>query len=148
MNLTESFKKIKKFLQKQEDVILAYFYGSRAEGFPRENSDLDIAVLLDTQKSPAAFYGRGVRLSCELEDLVKPLTVDVRELNSAPPFFCFQVLKTGQLLYSRDENQRAEFENRTRNKYFDLRDMYEQFYQDMIKRLKGGEFGVRSKTSR
>lgn len=135
--------KIKQFLKNQKDVIAAYFYGSRAEGIARESSDLDVAVFLDTEKSPPAGYGRGVSLARQMDKLVRPFSVDVRELNSASPYFCFQVLKTGQLLYSRDENQRAEFETKIRLKYFDLKSMYEEFHQDMLERLKGGRFGVR-----
>lgn len=147
MELDECIEKVGVLLQQQPDVVFAYFYGSRATGFARKNSDLDIAVFLDQKKSPPAPYGRGVNLSCQLDELTQPVSVDVRELNSASPFFCFQVLKTGRLLFSRNEDDRVEFENKTRNKYFDLKIMYKEFYQDMINRLKGGTFGAGPKSA-
>lgn len=141
--LDGTLEQIKDFFAGQKDVMLGYFYGSRAENCPRENSDLDIAVLLDDSGSSFAPYGRGVTLARQIEKIVVPVSVDVRELNAASPFFCFQVLKKGKLIYAKDENRRSEFESKISNKYFDLKFMYDTFSKDMAERLKGGTFGVR-----
>ncbi|MBU0573806.1 MAG: nucleotidyltransferase domain-containing protein [Candidatus Margulisiibacteriota bacterium] len=131
------------FLEKEADVITAYLYGSRAEGAARENSDIDIAILLDEKQTPQTPYGRDVNLARQLEKIFFPLKVDIRILNHASPFFRFQVIKKGKVIHSKDENQRADFEGTTRNKYFDLKPLYKLLFADMDQRLSGGTYGNR-----
>ncbi|MFC1496825.1 nucleotidyltransferase domain-containing protein [Candidatus Margulisiibacteriota bacterium] len=143
-SMTEKeIEKIKSIIKNQKDVILAYIYGSQAKGKARKNSDTDIAVLLDEKKSPPTPYGRDVNLAGKIEKPTK-LNIDLRILNNSSPFFAFQVIKHGKVLYSADENRRVEFESRARCKYFDLKPMYKMFFRDMNNRIDRGEYGARS----
>ncbi|MGB9707048.1 MAG: type VII toxin-antitoxin system MntA family adenylyltransferase antitoxin, partial [Microgenomates group bacterium] len=70
-------------------------YGSKAKGYTHKESDLDIAVL--TEKKPS--YHLFKKLFSALSGIFKKENVDVRFLNEADPFFRFQVVKEGKLLY-------------------------------------------------
>ncbi|WP_456454066.1 nucleotidyltransferase domain-containing protein, partial [Thermococcus sp.] len=85
-----------------------YLHGSFLSGPFR---DIDIAVYTDGERD--VFY------ELELEERLG-FPVDVRVLNNAPISFRFKVLK-GELLFSRDEEKRCDFESRTMGDYHDFK---------------------------
>ena len=103
---------IAEFLMNRDDVIFAYLHGSFLSGGPFR--DIDVAVY--TGKKHDVFYELG--LEEELERLTG-FPVDVRVLNDTPISFRFSVLK-GELLFSKDEEKRCEFEERTLREYHDF----------------------------
>ncbi|MBI3231638.1 MAG: nucleotidyltransferase domain-containing protein [Candidatus Doudnabacteria bacterium] len=76
-------------------------HGSYASGFPDKESDLDIAALAEKPldfKTELSAYG-------ELEDafeLPPSKELDFRTLNRVDPFFHYEVVKTGRLLYGNE----------------------------------------------
>ncbi|NJE11154.1 nucleotidyltransferase domain-containing protein [Thermococcus sp. MAR1] len=104
-------ERIRAYLMSREDVLFAYIHGSFLEGRPFR--DIDVAVFV--RSKPGRFY------EMELEDELSGLTgfpVDVRLLNDAPVEFRFHVI-SGELLFSRDERARCDFEERTMREYHD-----------------------------
>jgi hypothetical protein len=114
-----------------EDIALAYVYGS----FVRENMfrDLDVAVVLAKAKSRYEEEKLCSALAREIEERIKPrIEVDVRAINSAPPHFQFEVLKTGKLVFTRSENERILFEEEVLSNYQDYADTLKWFEQKLI----------------
>ncbi|GAB6101043.1 nucleotidyltransferase domain-containing protein [Thermococcus atlanticus] len=107
---------IKEFLMGREEVLFAYLHGSFLSGPFR---DIDIAVYTDGERD--VFY------ELELEERLG-FPVDVRVLNNAPISFIFKVPK-GELLFSRDEEKRCDFESRTMGDYHDF-----QYYLNAYRR--------------
>jgi hypothetical protein len=80
-------------------VILAYLFGSHAEGRARPASDVDVAVLLPRDMLPLKTFDKQLKLMAELSDTLGVSEVDVVILNEAPPLLAFEVVKHGKVLY-------------------------------------------------
>lgn len=96
----------------------AYLYGSVARSEQKQGSDIDIAILYQTEPAPT-FDGLGLALSSDLERHLGQ-TVDLVVLNHAPVDLVHRVLRDGVLVYDGDPSRRIRFEVYTRNMYFDL----------------------------
>jgi hypothetical protein len=112
----------------QRPVMLAYLYGSVAEGHPRPDSDVDIALVLrdDRVLSPYARMIMELDIAAEIEDRCGIREADVRSLNDAPVMVQGRVLSKGIQLYSRDEAFRVKYEVHTRKAYFDFQPVAEK----------------------
>ncbi|MBS1253289.1 MAG: hypothetical protein MAG451_02338 [Anaerolineales bacterium] len=103
-------------------VVLAYLYGSVAEGRPTPLSDVDIALVLASETSLNAYqrFMMELDIEAELERRFGIPDTDVRSINDAPLRVQGTVITRGKLLYSADDDFRAAFEGNTRKRYFDL----------------------------
>ncbi len=103
-------------------VMLAYLYGSVAEGCALPDSDVDVALVLTPDHGLSAYQRMQLELgiAAELEACCGLPQVDVRSLNDAPVMAQGTVVTAGILVYSRDEDFRADFEVLTRKRYFDF----------------------------
>lgn len=82
-------------------VASAYLFGSQAEGRAHQESDVDVAVLLDRKQYPTdrdRFEAR-VRLTSELISVLNANEVDVVILNDAPPLFGRRIIYEGKKLF-------------------------------------------------
>ncbi|KUG18975.1 hypothetical protein ASZ90_011314 [hydrocarbon metagenome] len=101
------FDRLAAVLQKREEILFAYVYGSFLDGAFR---DIDIGVFLRDDSSKTADPLRyETTLEQELEESVG-VPIDVRVLNAAPLPFAYSVLRTGEVLVSRDERARCDYE--------------------------------------
>ncbi len=80
-------------------VVLAYLFGSRAEGTARTSSDVDVAVLLPPGTLRDRFFDVRLNVTNDLMEMLHKNEVDVVVLNEAPPLLAHQVIKYGKLLY-------------------------------------------------
>lgn len=87
-------KKLEKIGRKNR-LLFAVVFGSAAKGQKRPTSDFDVAVL--SYKKPS--YQLLKNLFSDFSEVFKGENVDVRFLNEADPFFRFQVIKEGELIY-------------------------------------------------
>lgn len=116
---------IEKYLAASDEVSLAYLFGSEARGEAREESDVDIAVLL-TKGRPKKLMDLPVGLADDLEKIVgRP--VDLVVLQEASPDLVHRILLDGQILYEGDAAERIRFEVRARNEYFDVLPFIERY---------------------
>ena len=113
-------------------VVLAYLFGSQAEGRARPSSDVDIAVLLPYDTPRSKFFDARLSLTNELMDLLHKNEVDVVVLNEATPLLAYQVLKNGKVLYEDSRTRpRVGFIVRVMKQYMDT----EHFRQLSLKYL-------------
>ena len=109
-------KRITHYLQKDQSIVFAYLHGSFQSNCFR---DIDIGIYLKKRLTKA----QTVRYELALESQLRahlPYPVDVRVLNQAPVSFRFQVIRKGTVLFSKNEDQRVEFECRTFARYHDF----------------------------
>jgi predicted nucleotidyltransferase len=89
----------------EHGVVLAYLFGSQAEGKAGPLSDVDVAVLLGPQVEREHWFQTQLDLIGELMDLFHRNDVDVVILNEATPLLAYQVVQYGQVIYE-DETTR------------------------------------------
>lgn len=95
-------------------VLLAYLFGSQADGTAADQSDYDIALLVC---SPSLELW--ARLSHEIGAILGTERVDLVFLNQAPVELAYAVIAQGHLLYERSVAERVEFEARVLGLYTD-----------------------------
>jgi predicted nucleotidyltransferase len=106
-------------LSRYPQVTLAYLFGS----FVTRDSfrDIDIAVRFSGKTDPCTLFDQQMKISGEIEDLLSPrVPCDVRVLNDAPVEFCFEVIRTGTILFCRSTDQKAWYEADIIRRYLDL----------------------------
>jgi predicted nucleotidyltransferase len=89
----------------------AYLFGSQAEGRAHQESDIDVAVLLNRKQYPTdrdRFEAR-VRLTSELISVLNANEVDVVILNDAPPLFGRRIVYEGKKLFLGDPEEDFAF---------------------------------------
>jgi predicted nucleotidyltransferase len=128
----ESLHRLIRYLSGAEEILLAYLFGSQADGTAGPQSDYDIALLV-RQPSPAL----QARLAHEIGIILGTDWVDVVLLNRAPVELAYAVIVQGQLLYQRSVAERVEFEAKVLSLYADylpiLRRQREEILQDVGK---------------
>ena len=122
---------------RERPVMLAYVYGSIAEGCPLPASDVDIALVWmpDLEQSPYERLNAELDIALEIEEQTGIQNTDVRSINDAPLKVQGRVLTKGKLLYERDEDLRVEYEVYTRSRYFDFQPVLEMMRQAYFERL-------------
>lgn len=128
-NHVEKHRKKINSLFNNKNIIAVYLIGSYAQGSERADSDLDIAIVLQTLKdfNYDSFYS-------QMSDFFPDKNVDLRIVmaTSTSPLFLFQIIKHGILLFEQSRNERLRFENYALKIYYDtqhLRDIY-NYYLD------------------
>lgn len=124
---------VRRALEPLDEVAAALVFGSRAQGRAREDSDIDVAVLL--RKEPPAEHRKD-----ELRRLIEALgselasdRLDVIVLDDAPPVLAFQVLKHGKEALVRDPVALHRYRVRTYSLHADYAPI-ERFFREVTRR--------------
>jgi predicted nucleotidyltransferase len=118
-------------------------FGSRARGTERATSDLDVAVLPDTE-DPRARRRLQTDLAVALADLSPEGRVDVILLDEAPDLLRQRILETGRLVLCRDRRAWSDLRVRTMREYGD-QEWFRRLYREaQASRLEKGERSGRS----
>ncbi len=100
--------------KKNPEISIAYIFGSAKDGYIKEGSDIDIAVLLCYNYEKLLEF----KIAADIEEAFK-CKVDVVVLNTANPILTYEVFKTGNRLFERDSLKRAVFEVNAFRDYID-----------------------------
>lgn len=126
--------RIKKLLEEDTNVVLAYLYGSflKDEGF----NDIDVAVYLNDEhfKTEDEIFKYELNLSAKVTLNLEKFEVDIKALNIAPLSFKFKVITSGNLLFTKDRAKLVDFETKTRDFYFDFLPYSKFFYKKIVLR--------------
>jgi len=122
----------------ERPVMLAYLFGSVAEGNALPSSDVDIALVFAPSLNLTAYERMQIEFSIatEIERRCNIKEADVRSMDSAPLTVRGLVLTEGVLLYSRDEEFRVEYEIYTRKMYFDFQPVAGMMREEFFRQLK------------
>jgi len=129
---------LKTFLEGRQEIILCYLFGSYLQK-TRDFRDIDIAVYADPGFLPALNrelpYGYTVFLNSELVHLLGYQFIDLTLLNRAPPLLVREVIRSGELVFCRSEEDRVRFEVHALKRYADtehLRRIKREYMRDRI----------------
>jgi uncharacterized protein len=112
-------------------VVVAYLFGSRAEGTATASSDHDVAVLFD-DADPA--LDATVRLADDLAHVLGT-SVDVVDLDRSVLELRGRVAERGRLLYGSDEPRRVRFEVDARMRWIEFRPVVEETTRGFLSRV-------------
>lgn len=133
--------KLKDCLYMQDEVIAAYIFGSYASERPEAARDIDIAVLLDGSINKEDYGFIKLSITTELIKCLSFDNVDVVIMNIAAPLISHEIIKKGQLLFSKDEKARLTYIVKATMIYLDtkyLRNVQDRILHEKIRR---GDFG-------
>jgi predicted nucleotidyltransferase len=111
---------VRRCVSPRKDIQAAYVFGSAATGRMRNDSDIDIAVLLDGRMRPSQFFKYRLDLMADLGSALRRSDVDVVVLNEATPLLAHRVLSQGALVFERSASARVRFQVRTASRYLDM----------------------------
>lgn len=112
-------ERILSYFAKRPEVIALYLFGSFDTPFERDDSDMDIAVLVSRENKKelevlkSEYYNASPRFSMR--------TVDIVILNTAPTYLKHRILKTGRVMLDKNPSQRKEFAAMVLQEYFDYK---------------------------
>ncbi|HZY10369.1 MAG TPA: nucleotidyltransferase domain-containing protein [Bacteroidota bacterium] len=109
-------KKLTNLFSSKAEIILAYLFGSTAEGKAHKFSDVDVAVYYKTNPS----FKRHLQLINDICSILETDDVDVVNMNTASPLIIHDILSFGELLICRDDNLYVNLRTRTLREFDDL----------------------------
>ena len=125
-----AMERVAQWMSPRDEVLVAYIFGSVATGRARPNSDIDIAVLVDSTLIPGDLFDYRLRLMADLRNVLERPDVEVVLLNLAPPVLAQNVVSKGRLIFERSRSARIRFQIRTLNLFLDtqpMRDLHLKF---------------------
>jgi predicted nucleotidyltransferase len=105
-------------VDRDQNVVAAWVFGSRARGAERPSSDLDVAVLLGPGADREVLSRRSGALSRDLG-----IEVDLIDLTKSTPVLGFEVVTGGRRVFARDDLAADEAEERCLRVYLDTEHM-------------------------
>jgi predicted nucleotidyltransferase len=119
MGTEELLSRVKRALLPLSMVRAALLYGSQAQAQAREDSGIDVAVLLESRPSPSERKQVLWTLLGALGKQLRSDRIDLVLLNEAPPKLAFHVLKYGRIAFVRDPVEFHRFRVRTYSRHAD-----------------------------
>jgi len=105
---------LERLLKSDERIEIAYIFGSRAKK-DSPLSDIDIAIYTSKDFLWEDYY----LLYGECTKTLHSDRLDLVWLNKTEPILGFMVIKTGKVLFSRDEETLNDFEVKAKKRYYD-----------------------------
>ena len=137
MNLFEKQSRLNQLFT-QSPVSAAYLSGSLRERTSfGQIRDVDVAVLLMDQIKADQFLDYQLYFLSELSKRLESDSIDVVILNQASLLLKLQVIKYGQILFSRNEKQRVSFETQAVMDYLDFKKFDDLQNHALSRRLYG-----------
>lgn len=104
-----------------EKIQFAYLFGSilKSDRF----RDIDVALYLPAEMDSYQRMKYGMKVAREIEKALDyAQEVDVRILNDAPVAFQYEVVKTGKVVFCREDKERIRFEAQVLSSYMDYQE--------------------------
>lgn len=143
----DASRKVAAALEEIPEVLFAYLFGSHAGGGTHALSDLDVAVYPDPGVRAEDDEGADAdadllsRLEGRLRRHFPNTEVDLVLLDRAPPLLAERVVRTGEVVVSRDEARRIRWIVGVKSRYCDLRPLRRRLDRALERRVRTGAFG-------
>jgi|SRR3989338_7674331 len=119
---------LKMFLEKQDEIVFAYLFGSQATGKVHALSDIDIAIYVqkDVLVSKQYPYGFVASLLGRIPKNLQAENIDFVLLNEVPILLRHRCIEQGKLLFSKNQKLLTRFKVQTLLEYFDTKPLREK----------------------
>lgn len=128
IDLKQKFHTAAPLVFEQTPVLFAYLYGSYVKGLSHPFSDLDVGIFVEGLDIKACLdleLSLALRIDENLDHVVQS---EVRVLNHLPLVVKGRILGEAELIFSRAEDRRVEFETQVRKAYFDFLPVIHQYH--------------------
>lgn len=118
---------IREELEKRENILFAYIFGSFVDS--EKYNDIDIAIYVSNFNREKV-----LDMEFELERILEDklnISFDVRIINEAPLGFVYNVLKNKIIVLDRDSLLRSDFESLIFRKYFDYQHLIDEYLREI-----------------
>ncbi len=131
-------RKITEYLTSQEQVKLAYRFGSLVAGRAGALSDVDLGVLLDESLSKHERFKLHLKLLDDLTSILKTDRIDLIIMNDAPLSLTYEIIKSNYPLLVRDRSEKIALEHGILTRYLDRRYYEQRWTAAYLKRVAEG----------
>ena len=121
---------LREFFNSEQDVELAYLFGSVAEGKATATSDIDIGVYLSESLTKTQRFQRRVELISRLTTFLKSNNVDLLVINDSSPVLRFEIIRPNVLIFCRDADLKTDVEQYIMSRYLDRK-----YHEDLMNRI-------------
>lgn len=128
--------RLAEFFRSQEDVELAYLFGSYSKGKQGPLSDIDIGVYLSRKLDKKERFEKRLELIGSLCTLLQTNDLDIIVINDSPPVLNFEIIEPNCLIYEKTHNLKVEVEVSIMSAYYDRKPHEEFFNRAFVKRFK------------
>ena len=128
-NIEKEAAEIAKRIARLPQVKAIYLFGSQVTGRARDDSDIDLVVITDTD-SCAEDDAKNFEVIGYSND-----KVDVSVFSRLPIMIKFRVLKEGRLLFSRDAKELLRIKVDVYREYLDYSSFIKRFYKRVIENV-------------
>ena len=139
--LTEQQKEKLNKIFKENQVILAYLFGSAAREKMGPLSDIDIAVLFLDKVKKEDYFDKRLKLASEIDRVLGVYKTEVICLNESPPLLKHRAVFYGVPIFISDLKLKRVFELRILQEYEDFKYHLETSFKIMERQIKEGAFG-------
>lgn len=130
-----SSRELEEYLDRDQDILALYLYGSKSIGIDHPRSDVDLALLLGLEVDRPRYSDCRLKYLSKLNKFFEG-KLDLVILNQVSALLQFQILQKGTLLYDRNSDRRAELELKMLNHYHISKRFYEFHFDKLIHRIK------------
>ena len=126
---------LKEFFRAEDQVELAYLFGSVAEGKAGVLSDIDIGVYLSDKLTTVERGRKRIELIGKLMSLLKSDRVDLLIINDTSPVLKFEIIRPNVLIYERNPDLKVDVEQRIMSVYLDWKYYEDRLNRNTLKRI-------------
>lgn len=123
---------------KQNQVILAYLFGSEAKGTSHKESDIDIGILFGKNVNSKDYLRLEGKLISFFSGIYPNKEINIVNFNIASPLLRQTAILEGKLLYARNKLTRILFQIQTLREYEEyshLNNIYNQFLEKRLEKI-------------
>lgn len=136
INSANLLSRLKKLFQDDEDIVIAYLFGSYASGKVGPLSDIDLALLLNHSASPSTYSDKVLHYVSKISKILDSDKLDLVILNRAPLGLQYEIVKKGRIIYCRDEEEKINYRIKIQNLYLDFKPFEDEYIQHLAQKIK------------
>ena len=120
-------------IEKDQDIVALYAFGSLTAGDLKPLSDLDFGTLISGKLDKQKRFDKHLDLIGKFNEVLKTDEVDLVMMNDAPMRFSHHIIKSGKLIHCTNKIELIDFIEKTIKLYLDFRFFRDTFDDTFLK---------------